>query len=74
MAGGCAFSKLVCGFLDYRNVGSGGAFLALLESGRIDCRKMRKYIRAVFLLDEAEAFVAVKPFYNSVCHGAILLS
>jgi hypothetical protein len=35
---------------------------------------MHKYIRAVFLLDEAEAFVAVKPFYHSISHGAILLS
>jgi hypothetical protein len=35
---------------------------------------MNKYIRPIFLLNEAVAFAAVKPFYNSIRHNDILLS
>jgi hypothetical protein len=35
---------------------------------------MNKYIRTIFLLDEAVALAAVKPFYYSISHGDILLS
>jgi hypothetical protein len=35
---------------------------------------MNKYIRAIFLLNEAIAFAAIKPFYNSISHSDTLLS
>jgi hypothetical protein len=35
---------------------------------------MNKYIRTVFLLNEAEAFAGIKPFYSSIGHDNILLS
>jgi hypothetical protein len=35
---------------------------------------MDEYVRAIFLLNKAEAFAAVKPFYNSISHSDILLS
>ena len=73
--------------LDYSNVRCCGTFLALLnvkgnpiafikglESGCIDSLMMNKYIRSIFLLNEAVAFAAVKPFYNSISHNDILLS
>jgi hypothetical protein len=34
---------------------------------------MDEYIRAIFLLNEAEAFAAIKPFYNTTCHCSTLL-
>jgi hypothetical protein len=35
---------------------------------------MNKHIRTIFLLNEAIAFAAVKPFYNSISHSDALLS
>ena len=35
---------------------------------------VHKYIRTVFLLDEAETFLVVKPFDSSICHSRNLLS
>jgi hypothetical protein len=35
---------------------------------------MNKYIRTVFLLNEAKTLAAVKPFYNSIRQNDILLS
>jgi len=49
------------------------AFIKRLESGRINTGIMHKYIRAIFLLDEAIAFAAIKPFYNSISHNNTLL-
>ena len=42
------------------------AFIKRFESGRINTWIMHKYIRAIFLLDEAITFAAIKPFYNPI--------
>jgi hypothetical protein len=73
--------------LDDVYIDSRRAFLALLdvkrntvtfikrpETGRVDRCVMNEYVRSVFLLDEAEAFAGVKPFYDSICHAHTLLS
>jgi len=67
--------------LNYRNVNRSRTFLALLnvkghpvafikgfEPGCIDSRMMNKHIRTIFLLNEAVAFAAVKPFYYPISH------
>jgi hypothetical protein len=35
---------------------------------------MNKYIRTVFLLNEAKTLAVIKPFYSSIRHNDILLS
>ena len=50
------------------------AVIKRFETGCIDSTVMDKYIRAIFLLDEAVAFAAIKPFYNSINHCSFLLS
>jgi hypothetical protein len=50
------------------------AFAKAFETGCVDCRMMNKQIRSVFLLDEAEAFLVVKPFYDAIGHDNVLLS
>jgi hypothetical protein len=50
------------------------AFIKGLETGCIDTCMMNEYVRAIFLLDEAIALAAVKPFYYSISHDDILLS
>ena len=63
-------------------VGSGGAFLPLLDfksnpiafferpkSGGIDRRVMNEDIRTVILLNEAVTFLVVEPFDNAIRHA-----
>jgi hypothetical protein len=35
---------------------------------------VHKYIRSIFLLNEAEAFSVIKPLYRAIVHGGMLLS
>lgn len=73
--------------LDHSDICSSETFLSLLDvkgysvaftegfkSRCIDCAVMHEYIRAIFLLNEAEPFLVVKPFYSSISHSYILLS
>ncbi len=43
-------------------------FVERPESCCIDSGVMDKYIRTIFLLDEAITFAVIKPFYNTICH------
>jgi hypothetical protein len=62
-------------FLPLLNVeGNPVAFAQGFESLGIDRRMMNEHIRTVFLLDESEPFLVVKPFYSSIGHDDILLS
>jgi hypothetical protein len=50
------------------------AFTEGFEAGCVDCRVVHKHIRAVFLLNETEAFLVIEPLYGTIAHRAILLS
>jgi hypothetical protein len=50
------------------------AFIKRLESDCIDYRMMNEYIRTIFLLNEAKAFLVAKPLHDSISHCDILLS
>ena len=72
-----SYSDIYCSrtFLPLLNVkGNAVAFIQRLKTGCIDPGMMNKHIRAIFLLYEAIAFAAIKPFYNSISHRDILLS
>jgi hypothetical protein len=75
------------GKLDARNVGRRetlGAFsdierylVALaegFEAGCIDRGMVDENVRSIFLLDETESLLVVKPFYGTISHDVILLS
>ena len=49
------------------------AFFQRLETRRIDIRMMNKYIRTIFLLNEALSPLITKPLYRSICHRNVLL-
>jgi len=76
-----------CRKLNHRDVRSCRAFLTLLDVKRdlvafaegfkpagVDRRVVNEHIRSIFLLDEAESLVIVKPFNSSISHVSILLS
>jgi hypothetical protein len=73
--------------LDYRDIRCSRTFLSLLnvegnliafieafKAARIDGGMMYEYIGSVFLLNETEPFLVVKPLNCSVGHCDILLS
>jgi len=73
--------------LDYANVNRREAFFTLLyieadtvsfierfETRCVYSGMMNKYIGSVFLLNEAIAFLIIKPLYYSICHNDTLLS
>jgi hypothetical protein len=78
----CCNQTLDNGYIDGRRTflalldikGNTIAFIKRPETGCIDRGVMDKYVRSVFLLDEAEAFAGVKPFYDSIGHALTLLS
>jgi hypothetical protein len=54
--------------------GTSGAFSKRLEAIPIDSRMMNEYIRTIFLLNEAIAFLVIKPLHDSISHSDNLLS
>jgi hypothetical protein len=54
--------------------GNSVAFIEGFKTVCIDCRMMHKYIRSVFLLNESEPFMVIKPLNSSISHDNILLS
>ena len=50
------------------------AFIQGLEPRCIDSCMMNKYIRTIFLLNEAVTFTVIEPFHNTLSHSDTLLS
>src|SRR5210317_1956748 len=54
--------------------GNSIAFIEGFKTVCIDCRMMNKHISSVFLLNESEPFMVIKPLNSSIGHDNILLS
>ena len=54
--------------------GNSVAFIEGFKTVCIDWRMMNKHIRSVFLLNESEPFMVIKPLNSSIGHDNILLS
>jgi len=70
-------SDICCGrtFLSLLYVkGNSVTFIERFKTVCIDCRMMNKHIRSVFLLNESEPFMVIKPLNSSIGHDNILLS